>query len=192
MRAIARLRLSAAVALAAALVVAPAHADEAAWGDEIAVMADAEMDDLRGGFNVNGIEIQFGVLITTLLEGVPVLQTRYTIDASGALIEQTMSDLGYSFENLTQEQRAQLGLEGVNGAHGLVLEDDTGITALIHNVSADALQNIVVNTASDRDINQEFAVTLVLPGFEAVQADYNLAHFGMSIDRDFAGVRFGN
>ena len=45
--------LFAACALAA--LTAPAYASTAAWDDGIEVMDDAEMDDLRGGFNVGGI-----------------------------------------------------------------------------------------------------------------------------------------
>lgn len=184
-----RIVLTAAAAFAA--LGAPAYAQDDVWGADIAVMDDAEMGDLRGGFNINGIEIQFGVLITTILNGDIVLQTHFTIDDTGALIQQMSADLGVDFAELTDEQRAQFGVAGLDGANGIVLEGESGVTALIHNVSDRALQNIVVNTASDMDITQEFSVTLTLPGFEAVQADYDFASFGFSLNDDISGVRFG-
>ena len=172
---------------------ATANAQESAWGDDIAVMDDLEMQDLRGGIAVNGIEIGFGAVVTTILNGVPVLTTNLTITDAGAIVEQTMATVGQNLQDMTPEALTALGLEGLGDeASGIVIEDESGVTALVHNVTNSALQNIIVNSATGRDISQNIDVTLTLPGFEFIQAELMLERFGMRLHDDLAGFLIGS
>jgi hypothetical protein len=168
---------------------APAYASED-WGD-VEVMGDAEMDELRGGFNVGGIEIGFGATVTSTLNGVPVMTTQLTVTDAGAIIEQTMQNAGQSLGSLTSEQLAALGLAAFEGMNGLVLNGEGGITAFVHNVTNGTLQNILVNTANGQDIEQDVDITLTLPGFEAIQSQFAMERFGMQISDDLQSVAIG-
>jgi hypothetical protein len=183
-----RTLLFAACALAA--LAAPAHAAED-WGDDIEVMDEAEMDDLRGGFNVGGIEIGLGAVVTSTLNGVPVMTTNLTVTDTGSVVQQTMNNVGQSIASLTPEQLAALGLAAFAGMNGLVIDGEGGITAFVHNVTNGTLQNILVNTATGQDIEQDIDVTLTLPGFEYIQQQLTLERFGMRVSDDLQSIAIG-
>jgi hypothetical protein len=189
-RAALRIALLSAVAFAA--LSAPAFAQDAGWGDDIEVMADEELDDLRGGFTVGGININFGATVTTILNGVPVLTTNITVTDAGRIVDQTMADVGQTLEEIGEEGREALGLDGLgDDAAGIIIDDEDGVTALVHNVTEGALQNIIVNTATGRDIAQDIDITLDLPGFDFIQGELTMERFGFRLQDDMMGVAFG-
>lgn len=176
-------------ASAAALALAtPAQAHEDPWAD-VEIMADAEMAQLRGGLQLpNGVDLGLGAIVTTYSNGVPVLQTQLTWTDAGAVVDETIGSVGEDISNMTPEQREALGIDGMTG--GVVIEDSDGVTALVHNITDGALQNIIINNADNRDLRQDIAVTLSLPNFEAMQGVFALQQLGLSIDRDLRGVSF--
>lgn len=183
------LRLALVAATAFAALTAPALASEQSWGD-VEVIADGEMDDLRGGFEIPGtsITVNFGAVVTTVVNGNPVLTTNVTWTDAGAIVDQTMADVGANLSELSDEAKAALGLEGLEGAGGLVIEDEAGVTAIVHNVAESSIQNIIVNTATGRDIAQDIDVTLELPGFDAVQGALFTERFGIYLTDDMRSV----
>lgn len=178
-------------ACAYAALSAPAHAATDEWADGIEVIDDTEMDDLRGGFNVGGIEIGFGAIVTSTLNGVPVMTTQLNVTDTGTIVQQTMNNVGQNLASLTPEQLAALGLSAFAGLNGIVVNSESGITAFVHNVTNGSLQNILVNTATGQDIEQNIDVTLTLPGFEYIQQQLALEHFGMQISDDLQAVAIG-
>ncbi len=174
------------LAALASLAAAPARAEES-WGDGVEVMADDELSSARGGFRVAGMDINFGAVVTTYVNGVPALTTTLTWTEAGALIEETLGDVGQNIHDLSPEALASLGLGGLRNSGGIVLQDSNGVTALVHNVTEGALQNIIINDADGRDLRQEIAVTLELPGFEQTQNALVLELFGMHVADDIAG-----
>lgn len=170
---------------------APAFADTWDSTEGFEVIDDGELDDLRGGFNIAGVEIGFGAIVTSTLNGVPVLTTQLTLTDTGALVEQTLSAVGQSLSALTQEQQTALGLENLDGANGVVIDSESGVTAFVHNVTNGTLQNILVNTATGQDIKQDIDVTLTLPGFEYIQEQLMLERFGFQLSMDLQTMMIG-
>jgi hypothetical protein len=183
-----RAPLLAVAALAA--VATPARADESAWGEGVAVMSDTELNDHRGGFEVAGININFGATITTFVDGIPALTTTLTWTDAGAVIEDTVGNLPQTASSLTAGDLVGLGLDPTSDVTGIVIDDETGVTEIVHNVGDGTLQNIVINSASGLDITQAIDVSLELPGFEAIQADLIVERFGFRIMDDMSGVLF--
>jgi len=184
--------LAALAAFALSTFAAPAFADDT-WGAGVEVMADDEMGALRGGLAITpGLEVNFGAVITTYVNGAPALTTNLTWTDTGQLVSQTIGAIGQSLDQLTPALRAELGIDGLAGANGVVISDADGVTALVHNVTEGALQNIILNTAAGRDLRQDVDVTLTLPGFEAVQASMLLERIGIRLDEDMRGVAFGH
>jgi len=171
------------VCLAFAAIAAPAHANDR-WGDDIAVMNDNELDAHRGGFEIDGLSINFGATVTTLVNGVPALVTTLTWTDVGAIVEETVGELGQDLASMTPEQLTALGLDGLETASGVVIEDEAGVTALVHNVADGALQNIIINSATGRDLSQHVDVTLELPGFEAIQRSLLVESLGIRLSDD--------
>jgi hypothetical protein len=169
---------------------APALASEGVWGDDVEVIADSEMDVLRGGFEIPGttISVNFGAVVTTVLNGTPVLTTNVTWTDAGAIVDQTMANVGVSLSEMPEEAKEALGLDGLENAGGLVIEDEAGVTAIVHNVANSSIQNIIINTATGRDIAQDIDVTLELPGFEAIQSALITERFGIYLTDDMRTI----
>lgn len=163
----------------------PAHAGEATWGDGVEVLQDTEMKDLRGGIGLPGLpNINFSVVITTLMNGTPVVTTQLTVDETGAMLQQTVGNIGENIANLSDDALGALGLAGLRNTVGVVIDDDSGVTALVHNITDGSLQNIIVNNADGRDLAQNIDVTLDLPGFDAVQNAFGHELIGMHVTDD--------
>lgn len=166
-----------------ALLATPAWADDA-WGSGIEIMTDEDMDTHRGGFEIAGLNINFGATVTTLVNGIPALVTTLTWTDVGAFVEETVGGVGQNIADMTPEQLSALGLDGLENAGGVVIEDEAGVTALVHNITEGSLQNIIINNATGRDLTQEIDVTLTLPGFEFIQGQLVAERFGINITDD--------
>ncbi|HYD87543.1 MAG TPA: hypothetical protein VEA80_08725 [Vitreimonas sp.] len=184
------LRIALLSAVAFVALAAPAFAGESGWGDGVEVMAEEEMAAERGGISIGGVDINFGAVVTTLVNGVPALTTTLTWTDAGTFIEETVGDIGESINDMTPEELDALGLGELENAGGVVIEDENGVTALVHNVTEGALQNIIINSATGRDLAQEIDVTLELPGFELMQDQLIVEHFGFRISDDLQGIMF--
>ncbi|MBC7768717.1 MAG: hypothetical protein H7124_08010 [Phycisphaerales bacterium] len=184
------LRIALLSAAAFGALASPALADESGWGEDIEVMAEDEMAAERGGFEINGVEINFGAVVTTFVNGVPALTTQLTWTDAGTFIEETVGDIGQNIGDMTPDELSALGLSGLEGGGGVVISDEDGVTALVHNVTEGALQNIIINSATGRDLTQEIDVTLELPGFEMIQSQLIVEHFGFQISDDLLGIMF--
>lgn len=172
-----------AIVLAAAfmaVLAAPARA-ETGWGDEIEVMSAEDLDAHRGGFEIAGLNINFGATVTTLVNGIPALVTTLTWTDVGAFVEETVGEVGQDIADMTPEQLTALGLDGLENAGGVVIADEAGVTALVHNITEGSLQNIIINNATGRDLSQEIDVTLTLPGFEFIQDQLVAERFGIHL-----------
>ena len=166
-----------------ALLSTPAFADED-WGQDIEVMSAGDLEAHRGGFAFGNLNFNFGATVTTLVNGVPALVTTLTWTDVGAFVEQTVGQVGQNISDMTPEQLDALGLTGLNGLGGVVIEDEAGVTALVHNITDGSLQNIIINNATGRDLAQQIDVTLTLPGFELIQNALTTEIFGMRINDD--------
>jgi hypothetical protein len=172
-----------------AAFAAPAWAEES-WGDDVELMSQEEMEAHRGGFTINGIEINFGATVTTLVNGIPALTTTLTWTDVGAIIDESIGELGQNIADMTPDQLATLGIDGLENPNGVVIEDEAGVTALVHNISEGALQNIIVNNATGRDLTQEVDVTLTLPGFEFIQDALIVESLGIQFDADLGAFLY--
>ncbi|MCX7360116.1 MAG: hypothetical protein NT015_18500 [Alphaproteobacteria bacterium] len=161
----------------------PAFADET-WAEDVEVMSADDMDAHRGGFEIGNLNFNFGATVTTLVNGVPALVTNLTWTDVGAFVDQTVGQVGQNISDMTPEQLNALGLGGVSGLGGVVIEDEAGVTALVHNLTDGSLQNIIINNATGRDLAQKIDVTLTLPGFELIQSELNTEIFGMRLNAD--------
>ncbi|MBL8546113.1 MAG: hypothetical protein JNL81_06595 [Hyphomonadaceae bacterium] len=168
-----------------AMLAAPAWADD--WGSDVEVMSVEDLEAHRGGFEIGNLSVNFGATVTTLVNGVPALVTTLTWTDVGSLVQQTVGDVGQNIANMTQEQRTALGLDGLGDAGGVVINDEAGVTALVHNITEGSLQNIIINNATGRDLSQQVDVTLTLPGFELVQDALAIEMFGIRINDDLRG-----
>ncbi|MBN9319890.1 MAG: hypothetical protein BGN86_10515 [Caulobacterales bacterium 68-7] len=147
---------------------------------EVETVSEAALDDMRGGFNLNGLNIGFGVDLRSFVDGALVMESRLTMDpqqagatvqnvASQMLTPQALADIG---------ARVNAGLSGAGMSFGAATPD--GITVL-HHLGDGQLSNVLINTADNRDLRQEIAITLTLPGFGDTQAGMEAARLGQDL-----------
>ncbi len=70
---------------AAALIALPVASAQSATRnlDELTPVDDSRLAEMRGGFSFRGMEISFGIVIETLINGVTLLQTSFNSDSVG-------------------------------------------------------------------------------------------------------------
>ena len=173
----------------------------------VELLAVEEMGGLRGGFiNAFGVPIQFGADVLTTIDGMEVFRTSFvltetgfessivfvpdpTVDLTGmtsieipggTVVELVGGDTGVAVQDLMP---TGVDLSGLNGTAGFVLVDETGATAVLHDVAADRLVNVIANTASGLDIRQELEATITLDNLGDFQSDVRLEQLRMELGR---------
>lgn len=128
-----------------------------------APLTDEELAAERGGLKLpTGLEVGFGASVRTFIDGALVLETRLVWTDQGAVQSQSPSPVGPGGEGITLSG-------GAEGLPGLVVPGDGGSTAVLHELNAERIANIVVNTASNRDIRQEVRIDLTIPELSQFQ-----------------------
>lgn len=162
-----RVFIGAALALAAIWSGAPVQAaDDFTAGQ---VMDRGELEEVRGGIlTPTGLEIGFGAVVRTFVDGSLVLQTRLTWSDTGPV--ETI-EYGSPLPDISAAAAAGgVKIEGP-ALPGLVINGDGGVTAIAHSIGADHIGNLVINNANNRDIRQSTDITLQIPALAQMQAD---------------------
>ena len=150
-------------ALAALILLAgrPARAD-----DLPAPVADSELDGMRGGFMVDGIQFNFGALLSTTVNGQLALQTQVNYTPTGPQVTQTVGP------NAVQGAPTNGTINGLIQS-GIPRQDialtNKGATAVIQMVTNGSVQNIVINTANNQNIQQATQLQLQIPALAQLQ-----------------------
>lgn len=162
----------------------PAAAAPAFAADELAgieTVPDAELAEHRGGFVWEGVRVGLGAEIRTYLNGELALQTNISWTEAGAHKTQIISGA------LTQVDAAQLqagiltsgGISMKVGDQSVFLANE-GQTALLHRTDG-AIQNVIVNRASNIQANQQIDAVLDLENFGQLQDDIADMRLGAAI-----------
>jgi hypothetical protein len=136
-----------------------------------AIVSDAELADQRGGFTLAGMEIRLGAEMRTYLNGDLALMTVVNWGPDGITSSQTASD-ALSAAGL---DALQAGFAG-SGSFALKMGDtpvylaNNGQTALLQRADS-AIQNVLINTASNISVTQQTEATLDLSGYQGFQTD---------------------
>jgi hypothetical protein len=145
--------------------------DAAPAGDRL---AEPQLDAVRGGLRTpSGLEFGFGAVVRAYVDGALALESQVTWTDQGAVETETARAAGLA----PADDPALAAL----GWSGLVIPGEGGSTALLHGLDQGAVTNIVLNTASNRNIRQETLVTLNLPTLDQVRKDALAARMGSGL-----------
>jgi hypothetical protein len=133
-------------------------------------LPDADLDDSRGGFTIlGGQELSFSAVMRSYVDGRLVLESRLLVGDEGRVQSSTGS--GEPLAASTIDALAAEGLTlGSIVEGGAVYVSDDRRTVFVQRATDGQIANFLVNTASQRDLRQETALTLNLPGFEVTQS----------------------
>lgn len=133
---------------------------------------------MRGGFDIAGIEMHFGATMQTVVDATR-LTTVMTFTRSGAqLVSQTVSSaadvpvlrigqLGAAVSEITP---STINLSGLAQSSGVVVNDNKGFTAALHNITENAIISSVISNASGRDIRQRIDINIHIANMAELRA----------------------
>lgn len=148
-------------------------------------ITDAELDQQRGGFAFAGMEIKLGADIRTFLNSELVLHTVITMDDNGYSRVQTVgAGLTLADADALRNSALSNGAIRMNIGDNQVFLANQGQTAIIHGNDQGALQNILVNTASNITASQDVTATLDLSGYDGFAATVTADQLGRSVGDD--------
>ncbi len=186
-----------ATAIATISVTAPAYADDAYAADDEAmfsgsIVSDTELSEQRGGFAFAGMDIKMGADIRTFLNNELALHTVITMDENGYNRVQTVSGgLTLADADALRNNVLSNGAIRMNVGNNEVFLANQGQTAVIHGTDG-ALQNILINTASNITASQEVTATLDLGGYDGFAATIAADRLGQSLGDDVARSIMGS
>lgn len=129
-------------------------------------LSDEQLAEQRGGFVFQGMVIAFGADIRSYVNDELALRTIISWTAEGSTMERFISP------SLTAVDAAQIQ-GGILTSGGITMRvgdesvflANNGQTALVH--SNDAIQNVLINTASNVSLNQQVDAVLDISGYAA-------------------------
>jgi hypothetical protein len=174
------LLLLASVLAPLALFAGAAHAEDDPFGGAAPMNAETLQSERAGFFTADGQEFGFTATLTTLIDGQLALVTTLTLQDNGTVTQETSVNSAVLKGNnlpagrsvvipVNNAQSLANALAGTNvdlnglSATGVVIKSNSGVTAVLDNVTPNQLQNLVINTANGQNIVQNTAITLTLP-----------------------------
>lgn len=171
---------------AGALIAPPAQAEESETEDLAILLPAEELGELRGGFVVSGMTVQFGADIRTYVDGELLLQTVLNWGPNGAETVQAAA-AGLTPVDVASLENGVLSNGNIRmrvGDTPVYLIND-GQTAIVHETT-NGVQNLLANTAVGLEAVQEVDASLTLSGYENFNTDLLRDRLGSSLN-DLAG-----
>ncbi|HSV30099.1 MAG TPA: hypothetical protein VLL76_11090 [Candidatus Omnitrophota bacterium] len=174
---------------AAAVIAATALPDHAYAmtppGDPFAdfeTVGRAELGDLRGGMMINGIPVDFAVVIRTTVEG--------ALAANGLQTTVAVNDQG----GIGAISTAAIGADGAvagGGPSGVTMTLNGGGTSILHQVIDGQVQAMIANTVDRATISHQTQVNVTMPGFNEMTRTYFAHSHANALSRDSVMVGLG-
>ncbi|MGA7799867.1 MAG: hypothetical protein WCC36_03570 [Gammaproteobacteria bacterium] len=141
----------------------------------LTAVSEQDLAERRGGFDFAGMKFEFGAQVRTVIDGQLALQSTFTVNDSGQLSgQQVIGGAGRPVDAATAARLAAAGLKGadlagVAAGGGVIVQDAKGTTLAVHDISQSRVIGLLVNTASDRQIQQQLNITVGVARFKEFQ-----------------------
>ena len=153
---------------------------------EAPVFADVELVQMRGGFAAPfGLEIEFGVLTRTLIDGEMVFETMLSFSGDGvppigpaalSSIERAVPGLAISADKASDAGvMAGLGQASFAGGSGAVFMDGNGTITGIVQAAPDRVLNLLASIGMNQQIDQQLNLIFAVKGFAGFQESLRAA-----------------
>jgi hypothetical protein len=140
-------------------------------GDDVAIVPDDDLDEQRGGFVWNGVQVSLGANIKTYLNGELALQTTLNWNADGYVATQYVSGAltPLALANIQPGVRLPNNVPNLI-ANGSAFLANEGQTLIIQRTDG-SLTNMLINTANNISAQQQIDATIDLSGMQAFQSN---------------------
>ncbi len=170
-------------------------ADPAAAFEEFSLVDEAEMSTMRGGLQLGSLNIEFGVNLRTLINGVVQLESVYRLTDAGftqqvistenlmgpaAAGNDTLSaptgrrtlSLGDGIgQSITDVSTGNLDLAGLSDATGVIVTDAQGKTTIaLHQVTRQRIIGVLVTDASNQNIEFDLDVDVTISNYSQIRS----------------------
>lgn len=150
-----------------------------------------DMEELRGGFSIGGVDVDFGATLQTKIDGMVRMQTQLAFTQAGLnIVSQQISSLSENVTSvspgttpITQVAPQFFNLAGLADFSGVAFSDAGSFTAALHNITRNAIVSAVVSNGSGQNISQSIDVSVSLRNTEALQAAQSQAAIMRSLGR---------
>lgn len=162
------------VDLLLAAAAQPARADDDNPFEELAAVSSDELQDMRGGLQVGGLNLDIGANLRTYVDGRLALESVIRYTDVGTQIEHRPGSAGGADASiplvLNSAGNVTLGLRGVDparfkGAGGVQINDARGNIVAMHDASSGRITSVIINQSNGRDIRQELAIDVTVHNF---------------------------
>lgn len=168
---------------------------EAAF-EEFSLVDEEELGTMRGGLLVGSLNIEFGVNLRTLINGVVQLETAYRLTDTGftqqavvatsqitpaASTDDTLNaptgirntlTLGDGIgQSVTDAATGNLTLTGLSDASGVIITDAQGKTTVaLHQVTRDRVLGVLVSDASNQNVEFDLDVDVTINNYSQIRS----------------------
>ncbi|WP_163557883.1 hypothetical protein [Halomonas sp. NO4] len=141
------------------------------------VIDSTDMAELRGGFSINGLDLDFGAQVRSMIDDV-MQQTQIEFRNTGPhVISQTLFDptgkahnVNPSSNNVANVSPNGISLPGMSDFSGMALNDTKGFTAVLHRITNQAIIGGVVSNANNRKISNQIDINVSVKNMEALRS----------------------
>lgn len=156
-----------------------------------AIIPMNDMQELRGGFSIAGVDVDFGATLQTHIDGMVSMQTQLAFRRAGIdIVSQQVSGLSANATSIspsttpiTQVAPASFNLAGLADFSGLAFSNAESFTAALHNITRNAIISAVVSNDSGQNISHSIDVSVSLKNVDALQASQSRAAIMRSFGR---------
>jgi hypothetical protein len=163
------------------LVVAaalPVQAEMATQSDSFSTdtvrLSDAELRNLRGGMNINGVDFDFGATVRVFVDGPMVAETALTLNPDGSIARSTtIHDTSSTapFTSPSQLNGSNLHFGSLPSSDGFVISGPNGLSLALNSIKAGDIMGLLANDAAGRNITQTIEVNVTINNFTQINSN---------------------
>lgn len=137
-----------------------------------------DMEELRGGFSIGGVDVDFGAILKTKIDGMVRMQTQLAFSQAGINVvseeiinlSPNVTHISPNGTSVTEVAPKTFNLSGLTDFSGVAFSDAGSFTAALHNITRNAIISAVVSNGSGQNISQSIDVSVTLRNAEALQS----------------------
>ncbi len=162
----------------------------------LSAVSDHQLAHSRGGFMVAGVNVNFGAVVKTVVNGSVVLETQLTATNGGVVAVQSGPAMTSSTPipgspqlNVQVLGAAKAGagtlVPGQNAANvltaGVIITGPGGTSEAVSSFEPSSIVNAVTSNASNQAITQQVEINVTLSDFSALQSQIQFSQLGTNI-----------